>query len=163
MKCFAPALLALAALVAPIAAFAGTAEVIDPETLELAGERYRLAGIDGPEPGQACWLKSHLYDCHTIAASALIDLTMGAQVVCVPLTGPDVPAGIARCFADGYDLSEGMTYTGWALADPASGARYLKFQQGAAKAKRGLWRGRFVDPWDWRDGVRLPEETQSRE
>ena len=54
-----------------------------------------------------------------------------------------------------------MTYTGWAMADPDSGAAYRRFEEGAENAGRGLWRGRFVMPWDWREGKRLPEEVDA--
>ena len=94
----------------------GTPEVRDGDTIVLQGRRLRLDGIDAPELGQSCRIKSRLYDCGMVARTALLDLTAGAEVVCRPL-GPG-PGGLtlARCFADDYDLSEGMTYTGWALA-----------------------------------------------
>lgn len=65
---------------------------------------------------------------------------------------------MARCFAADYDLSEGMVYVGWALAAPATGDRYGRVQEQAKRSKRGLWRGRFVAPWEWSVGKRLPEE-----
>jgi len=140
----------------------GDVKVLTAETIEVKGARYRLAGIDAPEPGQRCWLASHLYPCDEIARAALMDLVAGSgEVRCeprnkVPLTDGTI---IARCFSEGYDLAEGMTYTGWALADRASGERYRTFEAGAREAGRGLWRGRFVQPWDWRAGTRLPEEA----
>jgi endonuclease YncB( thermonuclease family) len=55
MRCI-PAL--FAALFLPIAAhaetFAGQATGIDGDTLEIHGERIRMAGIDAPESRQAC-------------------------------------------------------------------------------------------------------------
>ncbi len=56
----------------------------------------------------------------------------------------------------GHTLSEGMAYTGWALALRRVTDRYLAFEAQARAAGRGLWRGPFVTPWDWRDGARLP-------
>jgi endonuclease YncB( thermonuclease family) len=138
------------------------AEVVSAETLRIGDRLYRLHGVDAPEPDQQCWLTSRLYRCSEIAEAALMDLVAGsADVRCEPL-GSDWDgdgAILARCFSEGYDLSEGMTYTGWAMADPRTGERYRRFQEDAEKAGRGLWRGRFVMPWEWRVGKRLPEET----
>ncbi len=33
----------------------GPARVVDGDTLEIAGERIRLHGIDAPETNQTCW------------------------------------------------------------------------------------------------------------
>ena len=51
-------------------------------------------------------------------------------------------------------------YTGWALADRTVSEHYIAFEQEARARNHGLWRGRFVAPWDWRRGTRLAEETQ---
>ena len=136
----------------------GTPQVIAGDLIELQGRRLRLDGVDAPEPGQRCALEARLYDCGEVARTALLDLTAGSEVRCRPL-GPG-PAGstMARCTAAGYDLSEGMVYTGWALAAPAAATRYGAVQEQARRAKHGLWRGRFVAPWDWSAGERLPEE-----
>ena len=133
----------------------GTPRVLAGDLIELQGRRLRLDGIDAPEPGQRCALEARLYDCGEVARTALLDLTAGTEVRCRPL-GPG-PAGstMARCTAAGYDLSEGMVYTGWALA---AAERYSAVQEQAQRAKHGLWRGRFVAPWDWSAGKRLPEE-----
>ena len=138
----------------------GVPHVIDGDTIELEGRRLRLQGIDAPELGQLCWLKGGLYDCGMVARTALLDLSAGVQVVCRPLGPWAETIALAHCTADGYDLSEGMTYTGWALADPARPSTYGRHEAGARDAVRGLWRGRFVAPWDWRAGARLPEDSQ---
>ena len=134
----------------------GQPEVLAGDLIEIEGRRFRLYAIDAPEPGQRCLLKK-LYDCGEVARSALLDLTAGIPVTCAPL--PAEGAEVARCEAAGYDLSEGMVYTGWALADRKMSEHYLPFQREAEARNHGLWRGRFVRPWDWRRGNRLPEET----
>ena len=142
---------------------AGPPIVIDGDTIEVQGVAVRLYGIDAPELGQTCRIGQHAYDCGKIARAALLDLTAGVPVTC-KLVPPD-PAStlddgpesrIGRCNADGYDLSEGMAYTGWALASRRISSRYLGFEDQARTAGRGLWKGQFVTPWDWRDGARLP-------
>jgi endonuclease YncB( thermonuclease family) len=137
----------------------GIPMVVDGDTLELQGRRLRLQGVDAPELTQRCWLKTGLYDCGAVARTALLDLTAGSEVICRTLEpGPDGTT-LAHCTAGGYDLAEGMAYTGWALPNGDASTRYRTVEAGAREARRGLWRGRLVAPWDWRAGERLPEET----
>ncbi len=147
-----------------LADMTGRPKIIDGDTIELQGQAIRLYGIDAPELGQACTIKERTYDCGMVARTALLDLTAGVAVTCKVVSAKVVSAepGRAtedgrpgRCFAQGYDLSEGMAYTGWALALPEVSERYLVFEERAQAAGRGLWKGRFVTPWDWRRGKRL--------
>lgn len=160
-----------------LAEVTGPPRVIDGDTIEVAGTVIRLYGIDAPELGQSCRIGARVYDCGRIARTALLDLTAGVAVRC-KLAPPSPEGGspeaspeaspedspedsgadgrIGRCSADGYDLSEGMTYTGWALALRPVSKRYVAFEERARAAGRGLWKGRFVAPWDWRAGARLP-------
>ncbi len=129
--------------------------VFDGDSLEIGSTRYDLYAVDAPEPGQRCRIKKQLYDCGAVARSALLDLTTGARVTCRHLN--PAASNAAICEADGYDLSEGMAYTGWALADRGVSDRYLPLEEAASRAKRGLWRGEFVTPAEWRAGRRLPD------
>lgn len=165
MRCLArAAILGFCVLFANVPSFAagisGMPEIIDGDTLVVAGTTVRLFGVDAPEMGQSCVIGTHRYDCGLVAQTALLDLTAGSAVTCelVPAAGSDGAAVSlpARCFAAGYDLSEGMAYTGWALAVRDVTDRYVSFEDGARDAKRGLWKGTFVAPWAWRRGDRLP-------
>ncbi len=142
-----------------LAEITGRPKIVDGDTIELQGQAIRLYGVDAPELGQACTIGEQTYDCGMVARTALLDLTAGVAVTCRVLAPePGAAAGEAkpgRCFAQGYDLSEGMTYTGWALALREVSERYLVFEERAQAAGRGLWKGRFVTPWDWRGGARL--------
>ena len=56
---------------------------------------------------------------------------------------------VALCRAGGEDLNAWKVEQGWALA-------HLRDEERAARAgHRGIWRGEFVPPWDWRGGERL--------
>ncbi len=142
---------------AALAEIAGMPKIIDGDTIEVQGQAIRLYGIDAPELGQACTIKERTYDCGMVARTALLDLTAGVAVTCQVLAAEPSAgeARLGRCFAQGYDLSEGMAYTGWALAQRQVSERYLVYEERAQAAGRGLWRGRFVTPWDWRGGARL--------
>jgi endonuclease YncB( thermonuclease family) len=127
----------------------GTPTVIDGETLIVAGRRLRLDGIDAPDPRQSCSLRGRRYGCGAVSRTALMDLVAGFAVRCDMRGAAGGGAVFARCTAAGYDLSEGMVYTGWALADRKRGQRYGAIEAGARKARRGLWKGKFARPWDW--------------
>ena len=157
--CLALALLSALSGAPALAQVTGPPRVIDGDTIEVAGMVIRLYGIDAPELGQVCRIGERAYDCGRIARTALLDLTAGVAVSCklAPPSPEDGPDGrIGHCGADGYDLSEGMVYTGWALALRRVSERYVAFEERARTAGRGLWKGPFVTPWDWRAGARLP-------
>lgn len=144
----------------------GVAQIVDGDSLEVAGRTYDLAGVDAPELAQRCTREERFYDCGLLAQAALMDLTAGVQVECRRLVQQPASGGVplARCTAGGYDLSEGMVYTGWALIPPSGSAAdqyraaFGPIQQGARERRRGLWKGAFVEPWAWRQGQRLAGE-----
>ena len=39
-------------------------------------------------------------------------------------------------------------------------SNYVQQEDGASRAKVGIWRGEFVPPWDWRLGTRLNAATE---
>lgn len=128
----------------------GPARVIDGDTVEIGGRRIHLFGIDAPELGQTCEWPGKTIPCGEVARTGLMDLMAGAEVVCK--TRDEVPEGgwTGTCRADGFDVGRNMVHTGWALAERRLGTGYEATEEKAKIAKRGLWRGTFVAPWDWR-------------
>ena len=49
----------------------GVARIIDADTVEIAGEKLVLEGIDAPESRQTCKRDGERYDCGKDATSAL--------------------------------------------------------------------------------------------
>ena len=62
---------------------------------------------------------------------------------------------VAVCRAAGEDLNAWMVSQGWALAYRQYSRDYVGEEADARAARRGIWRGDFVEPWDWRPGERL--------
>ncbi len=124
----------------------GPVKVIDAANMEIGGNLVRLNGIAAPKPGDRCPLRSVTIKCGRIATTALMDMTAGAKVLCETHGDPN-DKGIYRatCKANGYDLSEGMIYTGWARPAKGAPAHYRRVEAGAKERGRGLWRGEFPD------------------
>jgi len=130
---------------------AGQASVIDGDTIEIHGERIRLAGIDAPESRQLCVgadLKQ--YRCGKTAAFALADRIGRSMVACKGEERDRYGRLIATCSAAGINLNAWMVEQGLAVAYRRYSNAYAN-QEGAARAaRRGLWAGAFEMPWDWR-------------
>ena len=45
-----------------------------------------------------------------------------------------------------------MVLTGWVLAYRRYSTDYVGTEDKAREAKRGMWKGKFVPPWEWRRG-----------
>ncbi len=129
----------------------GTPIVIAGDMLMINGIRMHLHGIDAPELDQVCDAKGKKYRCGAVAKTALMDLVAGASVRCSLKENNQAVHAYAYCEAGGFDLSSNMVHTGWALADRTLSKKYVAVEQRARKAKRGLWRGGFALPWEWRD------------
>ena len=153
-------ILALLFAVAPHRAAAaepisGQAAVIDGNTLEIAGQRIALYGIDAPEPAQTCAVNGKEVPCGQQAAAALAGRIGQHTVTCEPKNRQQDGLPAAVCRAGGDDLAAWMVRRGWALAYRQISTTYVREEKRAAKDKAGLWNGWFIKPWDWRRGRRL--------
>ncbi len=62
---------------------------------------------------------------------------------------------IARCTVAGEDTDAWMVSQGLALAYRRYSLDYVDEEADAQAARRGVWAGEFVKPWEWRRGKRL--------
>lgn len=135
---------------AQAAEVSGKARVLDGDSMEVAGQRIELYGIDAPELTQTCRWPNKEIPCGNVSRTALLDLVAVTPVVCSRRRRNDDGSWIAICTAEGFDVGRNMVHTGWALAIPGQSEAYAATEQTARKGKRGLWRGQFVPPWEWR-------------
>ena len=152
-------LLLLAAVMAASAAPAraefdiiGPAEVIDGNVISIAGREVRVFGIDAPELEQACtYPDGESWPCGSVA-SAVMSYLVANQTLFCKQHGVDAHGRAAViCDAGGTDLGRAMVHYGVALAMRPYGEIYFAAEADAKKARRGIWNGTFVEPWEWRD------------
>ena len=134
----------------------GPARVVDGDTIEVSGSRIRLHGIDAPESGQLCCAGGRAWQCGQQATGALKDRIDGRSVDCEERDRDRYGRIVALCRAGGSDLGAWLVAHGWALAYHRYSVAYVSDEASAKASRRGLWRGAFVAPWDWRAGERLP-------
>jgi endonuclease YncB( thermonuclease family) len=132
----------------------GQATVIDGDTIEIHDRRIRLFGIDAPEAPQTCTANGKTYLCGQQAALALADKIGRGVVNCEQRDIDRYGRIVAICFAGGVDLGSWLVERGWALAFRRYSTTYVTQEQVAESAGRGMWRGEFVMPWEWRRGKR---------
>jgi endonuclease YncB( thermonuclease family) len=128
---------------------------IDGDTLRAGdGTEYRIFGIDAPELQQTCneasgksWL------CGRAAKAKLTTLLKRGNVNCEARANDRFGRIVAVCSAEGVpDLGETLVRDGYAIdLGGAAGNPYREAEAEAREAKRGIWRGTFEPPSDWRE------------
>lgn len=147
---------------AALADISGKPKIIDGDTIEIAGQRIRLHGIDTPEVGQLCEADGKPWHCGQEATLALTKAIGRNLVGCFERDRDRYGRVVAICKiggSSGLDLAKQMVSEGWALAYRYYSMEYVAQEEAAKAVGKGLWRGEFVRPWDWRRGKRLAIEA----
>jgi len=126
--------------------------IVDGDGLELEGVKIRLWGIDAPELGQTCASAAGpAYPCGEAAAVLLTALVAEGTLACTVVDTDRFKRPVMRCAVAGVDIGREMVKRGWAVDyGRYSGGFYAGDQEAAKAARRGMWAGSFVMPWDWR-------------
>jgi len=153
----ARALVLLLMLFAASPVWAAGATVRDGATLQLADVTYRLDGIDAPEMDQIC-IDEHAdaWAYGVEARDQLSRLIGDRQVRCEDLgPAPYKKRHIGICTVEGESssLNALMVRAGFALDfEPYAKGRFKDDEAGARDNRRGLWKGCFVAPAEFRRG-----------
>ena len=147
----------LGILLATSPALAASAVVRDAHTIQLGDVVYKLDGIDAPELDQIC-IDDHAdpWTCGIEARDQLTKLINGRSVRCDDL-GLDKTRkrhiGVCTVEGDSASLNQQFAKQGFAISvEPALKVR-AKDDAASAKAdSRGLWKGCFAAPQDFRAG-----------
>lgn len=137
----------------------GQADVIDGDTIEIAGTRIGLQGIDAPEIGQFCSLDGRKVDCGEMSARALAGHVGDLIVTCNPGDSDEYGRTMAVCSVDGKDLGAAMVREGWALVYGRLSIDYIAHEVEAHQTNRGIWQAEFITPWVWRGQPRSNVKT----
>lgn len=155
-------LLCLGALVSwvPVAAspLSGEAVVVSGDTLEVAGERVRLHGVDAPGLGQICQRATGIeWRCGLLAKLELARHIDGRTVACDSDGHDAFGQRMAICEMEGAELGAWLVEQGWALA---AGDEHEAVEAEARRAGRGLWHDSFTPSADWRLVAALPHRAE---
>lgn len=152
------------AVPAASAVLTGRADVVDGDTIRVAGESVRIEGIDAPESDQECWtLDGAAYPCGKQATAFLTQLIGRSQVSCEVLGRDSYGRALGICETRGININAKMVRAGQAFAFRKYSGAYVEDEAAAERAGAGIWRGVFHYPWDWRSGIAASAATDGRD
>ncbi len=125
---------------------------IDGDTLDAGGKRIRLFGIDAPELRQRCNDTSgRAWACGRAAKARLAALVAGGPVACASRGHDRYGRMLGICSAGNVrDVGAALVQEGFAVDYSRYSNLYTSAARGARAAGRGIWRGRFEPPEQWR-------------
>ena len=158
------ALCLLVASYAMAGTLTGTIRVIDGDTIDVAGTRVRLHGIDAPEASQSCTTnQGKSWNCGAWVSREVRARYQGRKAVCTPLDRDRHGRTVARCLVGGEDIGATLVAQGLAFAYRRYAMDYDLVEKQAAAADRGLWAMNVQNPADYRRNGQAvaPSQRQS--
>ena len=148
-----------AAAIAPVSAqiLEGEARAVDGDTVEIAGRRLDLYGIDAMELDQTCRRRDRDWACGDAARRELEALVAAGTTTCRVVAEPHLGVTIARCRIDWMDLSAEMIGRGMAVRCPRSTRDFRYPEREARHRGAGIWSSIFRQPSKWRVQRGLPD------
>lgn len=129
----------------PIAANAeditGKPEVIDGNTIDIAGRAIRLFGVHAPSRDETCGTEKTQWPCGENAGFALARIIGSNWVTCRQMVRA-ARTVIAVCHASGPggpDINARMVADGWARATRQAPQAYAELERRARVAGKGMW------------------------
>lgn len=130
----------------------GPARVVDGDTLDVAGVRVRLEGIDAPETSQTCATSTGAaWDCGLVATRLLYDLTKGRDVACEPRGRDKYGRTLGVCAVGQIELNAEMVRRGLAWAFVKYSRTYVAVEAEARALRIGIWEGDSQPAWAYRE------------
>jgi len=135
---------------------AGAYTIINGNTMEHEGERFRLKGVKAPAEGEP------YVEASEKALQSLI--VMNCPVRCFISGRTEDGMAVAVCYGgDASDINAAMVRQGFARADPDQ-PDYVSQEQQARAEKAGLWSGKpLQETWTWPSKVERQEQIDNPE
>jgi endonuclease YncB( thermonuclease family) len=134
----------------PVASTAAT-RVVDGDTLDVDGVRYRLHGVDAPEAGQRCAARGGgSWPCGAVAIKAMRELLGDGDPVCEQEGDGGYGRTLAVCRVNGLDVGRRMVEEGMAFAFRKYSLDYVADEDAARAAGVGVWQAKTETPWEYR-------------
>jgi len=127
--------------------------VVDGDSLRIGNRMIRLEGMDAVELHQLCRGNDGAqWSCGLEARGALSSMTARGGLVCESRAADQYGRALSFCSTKGSpDLAADLVAQGWAVSgDGRSDGPYGAEQDEARSGGRGIWRGSFERPADWR-------------
>lgn len=155
-----PAMAGASSLPASRPVIAGTAQVIDGDTLAIDNLRVRLDGIDAPESSQTCMTRlGQVWNCGAKASHMLAQLIGREPVTCEDRGLDKYGRTLGTCVVRGLNLNAAMVRAGFAWAFVRYSSEYVAHEAEARRSRAGIWDGQAVPAWDYRAGRWETAET----
>ncbi len=142
-----------------ITSVTGYAEVTDGDTIKIDTFKIRLSGIDAPEKKQKCkrpYLTIFIftfhedYSCGQKSTEALIKKINNQKITCQISDVDYFKRLIGECYIRKTNLNAWLVSNGHAVAFRKYSKKYISNEITAKQEKKGMWKGKFEMPWDYR-------------
>ena len=129
----------------------GLPEIVDADSFFIRDQEIRLFGIDAPEGKQFCKTEENkTYPCGRKSSQALKKLINSKAIECRVRSWDRYNRAVSICYLGKTDINDWLVRRGWALAYRKYSQNYVSAEQQAQNDRLGLWRGKFMEPWQWR-------------
>ena len=138
----------------------GQIKVVDADTIIVNNEKIRLYGIDAPETKQYCYIEKEAWPCGKQATEYLKNLLKDVSppsLYCKISSKDRYGRSIGVCYIEDKNINSNLVESGWALAYQQYSKDYINVEKLASKNKIGIWQGEFIEPWNWRKGMRIKQ------
>ena len=126
-------------------------EVFSGYLFRIKDHFIKLYAIDSPDTNQTCIdRQGKVYPCGKLAKNKLKQLIFNKELTCSLVATDGMDNYVATCKMEEYDVGAVMVSSGWAVANRESTSVYIPYENEARAQKKGLWEGKFMAPWIFR-------------